>query len=120
MNITRDAYKLANPSVVAPELDELDIEIPGTETTPITGGSRIFHQTKYFQIGMLSSGHLHAFRVSNGNLLYTLAYYDSANGWFCHVENGGDPKYASVCKSLGGVASSACNNLNDGTCFQLP
>ena len=115
----RDVYRMSNPDVKAPALDELDIEIPGTETSPIVG-SGIFHQTKYFQVGMLTSGHPHAFRVSNGNHLYTLAYYDSANGWFCHVENGGDTKYAPVCKSMGGVSSDACNGLDNGTCFRLP
>ncbi len=115
----RDAYRLANPGVTPP-LDELDIEIPGSDTTPIfyTGN---FRQTKYFQIGLLETGaNPHAFRVSDGKLLYTIAYYHGAKGWFCHVQNGGDAKYASVCKSLGGVASDVCNNLNDGTCFRLP
>ncbi len=113
--------KLANPNVAAPDLKELDIEIPGSETAPVVGHTyHPFYQTKYFQVGLLSSGNPHAFRVSGGNLLYTLAYYDSENAYFCHTGNGGSSKYLSLCKSLGGVASDACGNREPETCFRLP
>ncbi len=117
----RDVYSMSNPDVPNPALDELDIEIPGTDVAPIVGHpDHPFHQTQYFQVGLLNTGNPHAFRISDGKLLYTLAYYNDLNAWFCHVENGGDVKYASVCKSLGGTASSFCNNQDEGTCFRLP
>ncbi len=117
----RDIYRMSNSEVPNPALDELDIEIPGTDVECIvTSTVHPFRQTKYFQVGLLNSGNPHAFRVSNGNLLYTLAYYNDLNAWFCHVENGGDVKYTSLCKSLGGVPSSACNGKDEGTCFRLP
>ena len=116
----KDVYRLAHPDVQSPSLDELDIEIPGTDVNCIaTSTKHPFHQTKYFQIGLLNSGNPHAFRVDHGKLLYTLAYYEGSNAWFCHVENGGNAKYISLCKSLGGIVSSACNNKDEGTCFQL-
>ncbi len=117
----RMVYMLTNPDIANPALDELDVEIPGTDVACIaTTTAHPFHQTKYFQIGLLNSGNPHAFRVSDGQLLYTLAYYNTLNAYFCHVENGADTKYISVCKSLGGVASSECNGIDQGTCFQLP
>ncbi len=116
-----DVYRMSNADVPNPALDELDIDIPGTDVDCIaTSTEHPFRQTKYFQVGLLKSGNPHAFRVMDGNLLYTLAYYNNLGAWFCHVENGGDIKYASVCKSLGGTASSACNNKDEGTCFRLP
>ncbi len=114
----RDIYWLSNTGV--PTLDKLEIEVPGTDVSCIASPRRTCRQTAYFQVGILGTGNPHAFRVSNGNLLYTLAYYNSENRWFCHVENGGDVKYASVCKVLGGTPSSACNLKDEGTCFRLP
>lgn len=117
----RMVYVMANPDIPNPALDELDVEVPGSDTDCIaTSTAHPFHQTKYFQIGLLNSGNPHAFRVSEGKLLYTLAYYNTLDAYFCHVENGADNKYISVCKSLGGIASSACNGIDQGTCFQLP
>ena len=112
---------LNRPEVVNPPLDELDIEIPGTDVDClVTTTQHPFRQTKFFQVGMLNSGNPHAFRFSNGQLLYTLGYYNSKNAFYCHVENGGVQKYASVCKQLGGVESSDCNGIDEGTCFRLP
>ena len=118
----RDIYQLSHPNISSPALDELDIEIPGTDVACVFSPARTFRQTKFFQVGMLGSGNPHAFRVSNGELLYTLGYYDNAgqNAFYCHVENGGVQKYASVCKQLGGVESSDCNGIDEGTCFRLP
>ncbi len=117
----QDVYRLTNNKT--PTLSELDINIPGEITAPIVSSAKWgnFHKTQFFQIGFLSSGNPHAFRVEGNKLLYTLSWYYGANkGYYCHVENGGDTKYISVCKSLGGTPSNACNGLNNNTCFKLP
>ena len=120
-----DIYKISHEDV--PTLEDLDITFPGEKiSTNIVGSNTTrYHQTDLFQIGFGGSGNPHAFRVSDGKLLYALAYYYpskyvSEPGYYCHVENGGDINYISVCKNLGGTPSSACNNLNNGTCFKLP
>ncbi len=117
-----DVYKLANGNKTPSSLEELDITLPGEKinTNIVGSNTNRYHQTGLFQIGFGSSGNPHAFRVSNNKLLYTLAYYYGPNKFFCHVENGADLKYISICKNLGGVPSSYCNNINEETCFQLP
>ncbi len=127
----QDVYELSNFTRTISSLENLDVDIPGTDTDPIVGRKNVsFRQLKNFQVGVLGGVNPHAFRVSNGKLLYTLAYYGTvydenenalpSGHYFCHVENGGDSNYISVCKSLGGVPSSHCNNKDEGTCFQLP
>ena len=73
----------------------------------------------------MHNGNPHALRVSNGNLLYVLAYYykDSApgisGGFYCNLgAEGSGSKYTQVCKALGGVASSECYTGSE--CFKLP
>ena len=115
-----DFYKISHTKV--PTLEELDITIPGKKISTTIVGSETtrFHQTDFFQIGYLTSGNPHAFRVSGNKLLYTIAYYYGKEAFYCHVENGGDTKYISICKSLGGTPSKDCNNIDAGTCFRLP
>ena len=118
----KDVYQMANSSSTVPALDDLDINIPGTDVTPIVWTApHPFHQTKFFQIGIIHNGNPHALRVSNGSLLYTLAYYynGAESGFYCNLGGGADGKYTQVCKALGGVSSDACQ-VGGAGCFKLP
>ena len=123
----KDVYSLSHPNGAIPTLAELDINIPGEEVSPIVGtGNGPFHQNQYFQIGILRStyGNPHAFRVSNNKLLYALAYYEPAKGYYCNVMAGADKKYSYVCKALGGVSDTECApgviEEDNDVCFKLP
>ena len=62
MKDAQDAYMLANPEINNPNLDELDIGLPG-ETEDSSG--RVAKRTKNFRLVILENGNPHAFRVDD-------------------------------------------------------
>lgn len=129
MKQAQDVYYLANNSLLPQNLDDLDIQIPGTTVQDVTvGGSRDSQKTKNFTYKIFSNTNPHALRRdSNGKLLYSLAYYRNnhrpgfqAEGYYCNTCQG-DNKYESICKSLGGRSVDGSTFCGCGApCYRLP
>ena len=117
-----DVYYLTHPNASAPKLKDLDVSFPNNSSL----------LTNY-KIS-ISSPSPHAQRIINGKTAYYIAFYDSAlsgaYGPFCILPSKNsadyDPKYAKICKSLGGVQYPYCysqcyedTEFCKDICFQL-
>ena len=116
----QDVYILANGADEIPALEDLDIQIPGEDEESDDGGNRMWRRTKHFNYGFAQrTGNPHAARLEEGKRLYSLAYYRAVDSFVCHVD-GGDKKYAELCKSLGGKGYTGCQaGSTKDTCFLL-
>ncbi len=114
-----DVYYLSNPRENTPNIEDLDIDIPGEKIS----SKKIKGQ--YFTFILWGAPHARR-DDAEGNFLYYLAYYYDQNSFYCILPERStgyyNSKYVAICKSLGGVQSSGCYNAEEDdtdACFKL-
>ncbi len=121
-----DIWFLNNPEGVRPKFTDLDIDVPGDIDTKFGGnGYYVYGKNFYYVIPGNAPTSPHAQRILNNKIIYHLAYYDTRRSFYCilpmRTQSGYDPKYAAVCKSLGGVQDTGCyaDDNDEDACFKL-